>query len=1014
MFITMHCGGLPFNGNTIKEKSLGGSETAAYYMAKELASKGHKVTLFTNSQDEGVFDGVRYVFAGQAGQHHPLGQRFHQYASSTPVDVLIIQRAPSAFLNSFEAKIKLLWLHDLATPNFKDAIKPSMLNIDGILTVSEMHKEQVVKVYGVNPDIVFPIQNGVDLELFKNDLDIGSADDAYQLNVPNQFKLLYTSRPERGLEHLVAPNGIMERLLKERPDAHLYVCGYENTTPQMQDYYYDLWQRCKDLPNVTNLGALTKQELADVMRQVDLLVYPTPSPVQPDFKEVSCITVMEAMAAGLPMLTCNVGALPETAKGSGTKLLDLKDGQPDIDAFTKAIVAFSDSDAEEHELLQLEASTKFAWSNAATMVEDIVKDIFDTASVTSKLRELIHLSDIKAARMLIDKITDVRALNEIELRCKKEIDDCYSFFINDDFDNHYYNMYVREDDRGVKYGAENLNKSPRFEAVAMQIARLPEGATVMDYGCAHGHYTMNLAMRFPKLNFIGVDITESNIAKANKWREDVKQENVKFYYSRVDIEQQFIIDKSTDNVKEVNGDNYQLALDNLIGNEFDAIIAAQVIEHVADPIEMVDVLRTYLKDKGLMIITTPYGGWEAIGYEEHHPWRAHIHHFEREDLHDVWGNNEDFNIICVPSGKDNKGYNIGSYVTVFKETGAPSHVIDYERKFATMLPKQTVSLCMIVKDAETTLLRTLESVKGVVDEIIISLDKTTTDRTREVIGNFIDDLNLWPVVTVKDMESAINTGFSEARNFSIKGACADWIMWLDSDEVLNYGERITPYLQHNQFKGYAVKQHHVSAEPLGILKTDLPVRLFRNNIGVTFFGVVHEHPEIEMNKGVGVAVVLPDVDILHSGYTNEAIRRGRFDRNIDLMAKDREVNPDRLLGKFLWLRDIAQMTRYELQAGQPINPLMVERCKEGVRMFEELLEAKQLRMLTDGMQWYSVCAGVLGAKFQAAFTLDTGLVNQEFKPQGKTISAMFLTKEHATKLFNALLNEKVKDYEETY
>ena len=58
MFIVMHCMGLPFNGNTIKEKSLGGSETAAYYMAKELAAQGHKLSLFTNDIDGGVFDGV--------------------------------------------------------------------------------------------------------------------------------------------------------------------------------------------------------------------------------------------------------------------------------------------------------------------------------------------------------------------------------------------------------------------------------------------------------------------------------------------------------------------------------------------------------------------------------------------------------------------------------------------------------------------------------------------------------------------------------------------------------------------------------------------------------------------------------------------------------------------------------------------------------------------------------------------------------------------------------------------
>ena len=59
MYIVLHVGGLPFNGDTIKRESLGGSETAGYYMAKELAAQGHSVTIFTNSPDEGVFDGVK-------------------------------------------------------------------------------------------------------------------------------------------------------------------------------------------------------------------------------------------------------------------------------------------------------------------------------------------------------------------------------------------------------------------------------------------------------------------------------------------------------------------------------------------------------------------------------------------------------------------------------------------------------------------------------------------------------------------------------------------------------------------------------------------------------------------------------------------------------------------------------------------------------------------------------------------------------------------------------------------
>ena len=77
MIITIHCGGMPFNGDTIKTKSLGGSETAAYYVAKALAARGHRVTMFTNEQAEGAFDNVKYVWAGPINEQNLLGERFH-------------------------------------------------------------------------------------------------------------------------------------------------------------------------------------------------------------------------------------------------------------------------------------------------------------------------------------------------------------------------------------------------------------------------------------------------------------------------------------------------------------------------------------------------------------------------------------------------------------------------------------------------------------------------------------------------------------------------------------------------------------------------------------------------------------------------------------------------------------------------------------------------------------------------------------------------------------------------
>ena len=91
----------------------------------------------------------------------------------------------------------------------------------------------------------------------------------------------------------------------------------------------------------------------------------------------------------------------------------------------------------------------------------------------------------------------------------------------------------------------------------------------------------------------------------------------------------------------------------------------------------------------------------------------------------------------------------------------------------------TISLCMIVKNEEDTLARCLDSVRGVVDEIVI-VDTGSTDRTKEVAGTYTD--KIFDFVWIDD--------FSAARNYSYSQATMDYILWLDADDVLLPEDRV--------------------------------------------------------------------------------------------------------------------------------------------------------------------------------------------------------------------------------
>jgi hypothetical protein len=162
----MYASGIPFNGNTVNERSLGGSESAAYYVAKELAKRGHRVSVFTESEDQGTFDGVQYLWVGPKDQRSPLGANWHFFCENTPHDVCLMQRVPFGFHYTYQSKVNLLWLHDIALRRNNDSFMSGQWQMSRLLPVSNWFKNQIAETWLVDRERISPIHNGVDYSLF--------------------------------------------------------------------------------------------------------------------------------------------------------------------------------------------------------------------------------------------------------------------------------------------------------------------------------------------------------------------------------------------------------------------------------------------------------------------------------------------------------------------------------------------------------------------------------------------------------------------------------------------------------------------------------------------------------------------------------------------------------------------------------------------------------------------------------------------------------------------------------
>jgi glycosyltransferase involved in cell wall biosynthesis len=79
-------------------------------------------------------------------------------------------------------------------------------------------------------------------------------------------------------------------------------------------------------------GSIPNSKLREELPTFDILAYPN------TFEETSCIAVIEALSAGLRVVTSNLGALPETTEGWARMYPYLKDSSLHTQCFANILL----------------------------------------------------------------------------------------------------------------------------------------------------------------------------------------------------------------------------------------------------------------------------------------------------------------------------------------------------------------------------------------------------------------------------------------------------------------------------------------------------------------------------------------------------------------------------------------------------------------------------------------------------------------------------------------------------
>lgn len=190
----------------------------------------------------------------------------------------------------------------------------------------------------------------------------------------------------------------------------------------------------------------------------------------------------------------------------------------------------------------------------------------------------------------------------------------------------------------------------------------------------------------------------------------------------------------------------------------------------------------------------------------------------------------------------------------------------------------TISLCMIVKNEEDTIGRCLDSVKDLVDEIII-VDTGSTDKTKEIVSQYTN--HIFDFQWIDD--------FAAARNFAFENAKMDYIFWLDADDVLMEGDfkKFAKLKKTLDVTIDSVTMHYIlNMDGKGNVITSLRRnRLVKRANNFQWYGAVHEYLEVSGNI-LHSEVAVTHCSIHHDSDRNLLIYENRLKQGEQFSSRD--------------------------------------------------------------------------------------------------------------------------------
>ena len=324
---------LAYNPNTMKNVGVGGTQTIIINVAKELAKRGHDVTVYIKCNFPDIYDGVKYY---QYYDYKPLSE-----------DILIgFESLPRIY----SAEKVFNWSTRVA---IEDVIKyPS---VDKLIVSSDWHRDRYASE--LSPDLtekMVVINPGVSEKFFQDTLKWKNS-------------ITYAGHPyKEGMEALIET---VRRLKPKMSDCQVHVYGSGKLWGWDDEQYrplYDKLIRSKILYH----GQGGKERMIKQFNGSQIFLYPTGKKIQ----EAFCLVVLEAMAAGCVVIASDNGDIRNLVGDTGYVIKgDIKDYKWHLEAVDKIMKLFNkNSLMSKLSKRAIKRAKEFTWQKTVDKLETLI------------------------------------------------------------------------------------------------------------------------------------------------------------------------------------------------------------------------------------------------------------------------------------------------------------------------------------------------------------------------------------------------------------------------------------------------------------------------------------------------------------------------------------------------------------------------------------------------------------------------------------------------------------------